>query len=182
MQTATRAHQRAARSGVTDELIVSTERIWRFAGSLISHAALLPPPTRRGSSGAAPRLSLSSAYTTSQTGAFRCGRSRQPSGPAAGLSSPSITHSSRAALTSAVATSTPSWCPIPGRKADVEVTQDFWRRPLATVLGAFADAGFKVDRVAEPQPSAEALRLFPDDLGPVVGVPLFIVYRLWLQP
>src|SRR5215469_8526044 len=67
------------------------------------------------------------------------------------------------------------------RKADVEVTQHFWRRPLATVFGAFADAGFRVDRVAEPQPSAEALRLFPDELGPVVGVPLFIVYRLWLE-
>jgi SAM-dependent methyltransferase len=68
------------------------------------------------------------------------------------------------------------------RKADVEVTQQFWRRPLAAVLGAFADAGFRVDRVAEPQPSAEALRLFPDDLARVVGVPSFIVYRLWLQP
>jgi SAM-dependent methyltransferase len=68
------------------------------------------------------------------------------------------------------------------RKADVEVTQHFWRRPLAAVLGTFADAGFKVDRVAEPQASAEALRLFPGDLGAVVGVPLFIVYRLWLQP
>jgi len=68
------------------------------------------------------------------------------------------------------------------RKADVEVTQQFWRRPLAAVLGAFADAGFMVDRVAEAQPSAEAVRLFPDDLGPVVGVPTFIVYRLWLQP
>jgi SAM-dependent methyltransferase len=68
------------------------------------------------------------------------------------------------------------------RKANVEVTQHFWRRPLAAVLGAFADAGFKVDRVAEPQASAEALRLFPGDLGAVVGVPLFIVYRLWLQP
>jgi hypothetical protein len=62
------------------------------------------------------------------------------------------------------------------------VTQHFWRRPLAAVLGTFADAGFKVDRVAEPQASAEALRLFPGDLGAVVGVPLFIVYRLWLQP
>ena len=38
-----------------------------------------------------------------------------------------------------------------------------------------------VDRVAEAQPSAEAERLFPDDLGPVVGVPTFIVYRLWRQ-
>jgi SAM-dependent methyltransferase len=68
------------------------------------------------------------------------------------------------------------------RKADVEVTQHFWRRPLSAVFGAFADAGFKVDRIAEPQPSAEALRLFPGDLEPVVGVPMFIVYRLWLQP
>lgn len=66
------------------------------------------------------------------------------------------------------------------RKADVEVTQQFWRRPLGAVLGAFADAGFMVDRVAEPQPSAEALRLHPDDLGVIVGVPCFIVYRLWL--
>jgi SAM-dependent methyltransferase len=68
------------------------------------------------------------------------------------------------------------------RKADVEVTQHYWRRPLAAVFGAFADAGFTVDRVAEPQPSAEALRLFPDDLGPFAGVPLFIVYRLWRRP
>jgi len=68
------------------------------------------------------------------------------------------------------------------RKGHVEVTQQFWRRPLGAVVGAFADAGFRVDMVAEPQPSAEALRLFPDDLGPVVGVPVFIVYRLWLQP
>jgi SAM-dependent methyltransferase len=68
------------------------------------------------------------------------------------------------------------------RKANVEVTQHFWRRPLSAVFGAFADAGFKVDRVAEPQPSAAALRLFPDDLASVVGVPSFIVYRLWLQP
>jgi SAM-dependent methyltransferase len=68
------------------------------------------------------------------------------------------------------------------RKADVEVTQHFWRRPLAAALGAFADAGFVVDRVAEPQPSAEALRQFPAELGPLVGVPMFIVYRLWLRP
>lgn len=68
------------------------------------------------------------------------------------------------------------------RKADVEVTQNFWRRPLSAVVGAFAEAGFRLDRVAEPQPSAEAVRQFPDDLGSVVGVPLFIVYRLWLQP
>jgi SAM-dependent methyltransferase len=67
------------------------------------------------------------------------------------------------------------------RKADVEVTQQFWRRPLAAVFGAFADAGFRVDRIKEAQPSADAVQRFPDELGPVVGVPTFIVYRLWLQ-
>ncbi len=68
------------------------------------------------------------------------------------------------------------------RKADVEVSQQFWRRPLGAVLGAFADAGFVVDRVAEARPSAEALRLFPDELTDIAGVPSFIAYRLWLRP
>jgi SAM-dependent methyltransferase len=68
------------------------------------------------------------------------------------------------------------------RKADVEVAQRFWRRPLAAALDAFADAGFVVDRVSEPQPSAEALRRYPDELSGLVGVPIFIVYRLWLRP
>lgn len=68
------------------------------------------------------------------------------------------------------------------RKAEVEVTQQFWRRPLAATFDAFADAGFVVDRIAEPQPSDEALRLFPAELTCIVGVPLFIIYRLWLQP
>jgi SAM-dependent methyltransferase len=67
------------------------------------------------------------------------------------------------------------------RKADVEVSQQFWRRPLAATFAAFADAGFAVDLIAEPQPSDEALRLYPDELTRLVGVPIFIVYRLWLQ-
>jgi SAM-dependent methyltransferase len=67
-------------------------------------------------------------------------------------------------------------------KGGVEVSQQFWRRPLGAVLGAFADVGFVVDRVVEPQPSDETLRLFPDDLTGIVGVPVFIAYRLWLRP
>jgi hypothetical protein len=38
------------------------------------------------------------------------------------------------------------------------------------------------DQAAEPQPSQEALRLFPEELAGIVGVPGFIVYRLWLRP
>jgi SAM-dependent methyltransferase len=67
------------------------------------------------------------------------------------------------------------------RKADVEVTSEFWRRPLSATLDAFADAGFVVDRVAEPQPSPEALERFPGERTALVGVPMFIVYRLWLR-
>jgi SAM-dependent methyltransferase len=68
------------------------------------------------------------------------------------------------------------------RKADVEVSQQFWRRPLGPVFSAFADAGFAVDRISEPQPSAEALRRYPEELSHLVGVPIFIIYRLWLRP
>jgi SAM-dependent methyltransferase len=67
------------------------------------------------------------------------------------------------------------------RKGDVEVSQQFWRRPLSATLDAFAAAGFAVDRVAEPQPSAEVLQRFPDELSGLAGVPFFIVYRLWLR-
>jgi SAM-dependent methyltransferase len=66
-------------------------------------------------------------------------------------------------------------------KGDVEITQRFWHRPLGEAFRFFADAGFVVDRIAEPQPSPEALDRFPDELPGVVGVPFFIAYRLWLK-
>jgi hypothetical protein len=50
----------------------------------------------------------------------------------------------------------------------------------AGLAGAFADAGFVIDRIAEPQPSREALERFPSELAGVAGVPIFIVYRLKL--
>jgi len=65
-------------------------------------------------------------------------------------------------------------------KDGVTVTQHFWRRPLSAAVDDFADAGFVLERMVEVQPSAEALRRFPDDLSPVAGVPSFIVYRLRL--
>jgi SAM-dependent methyltransferase len=66
------------------------------------------------------------------------------------------------------------------RKADVEVSQRFWKRPLSAVADAFADAGFVIDRIAEPQPSQEALERYPSELASTAGVPTFIVYRLSL--
>jgi SAM-dependent methyltransferase len=66
------------------------------------------------------------------------------------------------------------------RKADVEVSQRFWRRPLSAVASAFADAGFVIDRITEPQPSPEALERYPSELAGHIGIPIFIVYRLRL--
>lgn len=66
-------------------------------------------------------------------------------------------------------------------KGDVTVTQRFWRRPLGATVDAFAEAGFTVERVVEPQPSGPVLERFPDDLTPLVGVPTFIAFRLRLQ-
>lgn len=66
------------------------------------------------------------------------------------------------------------------RKADVEVTQQFWRRPLAAAANAFSDAGFAVDRILETRPDARAVNRWPDELGSLVDVPTFILYRLRL--
>jgi NADH pyrophosphatase NudC (nudix superfamily)/SAM-dependent methyltransferase len=64
-------------------------------------------------------------------------------------------------------------------KADVTVTQHFWRRPLAAVADAFAGAGFVIERVAEPRLSAETIDRFPD-LRDLANAPTFIVYGLRL--
>jgi SAM-dependent methyltransferase len=64
------------------------------------------------------------------------------------------------------------------RKADVEVSQRFWKRPLSAVADAFADAGFVIDRIAEPQPSQEAFERYPAELAGIAGIPVFIVYRV----
>lgn len=66
------------------------------------------------------------------------------------------------------------------RKAGVEVTQHFWRRPLSAVATEFTAAGFVIDGIAEARPSPEAVARYPEDLASIVDVPSFIVYRLRL--
>lgn len=62
-------------------------------------------------------------------------------------------------------------------KADVTVTQRFWRRPLGSVVQAFAAAGLWIDAVVEARPTGEAVDRFPE-LQTVADIPSFIVYRL----
>lgn len=64
-------------------------------------------------------------------------------------------------------------------KADVTVTQRFWRRPLGAAIAAFSHAGFLVDHIIEARPTDEAIRRFPD-LQTEADRPSFIVYRLRL--
>ncbi len=67
------------------------------------------------------------------------------------------------------------------RKAEVEVTQWFWRRPLGAIIDACADAGFSLDRVREARPTPEAVNAFPEELGPLVDIPSFLVLRFRLD-
>jgi ubiquinone/menaquinone biosynthesis C-methylase UbiE len=67
------------------------------------------------------------------------------------------------------------------QKGDVEVTQHFWRRPLSSVVDAFAEAGFVVDRLVEARPTPEGLDRYPEELGPLAEATTFIVYRLLLR-
>lgn len=66
------------------------------------------------------------------------------------------------------------------RKSDVEVTQRFWRRPLAATVNAFGDAGFAVDGIIETRPDPQAVDRWPDELGSLTDTPTFIIYRLRL--
>ncbi len=66
-------------------------------------------------------------------------------------------------------------------KGDVEVTQHFWRRPLASVINAFANAGFVVDCIRETRPDQDAISRFPQELVRAENMPSFIIYRLLLR-
>ncbi len=53
-----------------------------------------------------------------------------------------------------------------------------WRLPLTVLCDEFADAGFVIERLLEPQPTPEAEALDPDDYERLTTSPGFIVFRL----
>jgi SAM-dependent methyltransferase len=61
-------------------------------------------------------------------------------------------------------------------KRGVEVTQSFWRRPLGVMADAFAEAGFWIERIGEPQLTDAMRAQFPDDASRIEGRPTFIAY------
>jgi SAM-dependent methyltransferase len=54
----------------------------------------------------------------------------------------------------------------------------FWRMPLTDVVAECTDAGFVIERLVEPRPSAEMAVHFPDAYAELEHEPGFITFRL----
>lgn len=54
----------------------------------------------------------------------------------------------------------------------------YYRRPLSAMTDAFRDAGFAIDRVAEPPPAAEMRERFPEDHHRLSTRPAFLFFVL----
>jgi SAM-dependent methyltransferase len=54
----------------------------------------------------------------------------------------------------------------------------YWRMPLTDVVREFTDAGFVIERLAEPRPSPAMAVQYPDDYAKLEHEPGFIVFRL----
>jgi hypothetical protein len=57
----------------------------------------------------------------------------------------------------------------------------YWRQPLTNTCAEFANAGFIIERLVEPQPSSRMAELFPDNYAKLSHEPGFIAFRL-LKP
>lgn len=67
---------------------------------------------------------------------------------------------------------------------DQVVRVTFWNRPLHAMTDAFLQAGFRIEKISEPQPVPEARELFPGDFELMATAPnfLFFVLRAELTP
>jgi SAM-dependent methyltransferase len=54
----------------------------------------------------------------------------------------------------------------------------FWRRPLTAMFDAIAQAGFRVERLSEPQPVEECRERFPDAWRILTTSPRYVFFRL----
>jgi SAM-dependent methyltransferase len=63
-------------------------------------------------------------------------------------------------------------------KGGAEFEVSFWRRPLTDMFAAIAEAGFRVDRLTEPQPLDECRDRFPEAWNELSTQPWFLFFRL----
>ena len=82
---------------------------------------------------------------------------------------------------------TTDWVRLGGSYFDVEVIEEtwkgswdvrYWRLPLSDTCAEFAEAGFLIERLVEPRPSAELMERFPEDASKLSQRPGFIAFRL----
>jgi SAM-dependent methyltransferase len=62
--------------------------------------------------------------------------------------------------------------------SSLDLTVGKWRTPLTVLCREFADAGFLIDRLVEPQPSAADRDIDPKAYEQLATAPGFIVFRL----
>lgn len=82
---------------------------------------------------------------------------------------------------------TADWLRWGGSYFDVEVIDEtwhrgwearYWRQPLVATCAEIADAGFLIERLVEPSPSAEMAQADPIHFAKLNSEPAFIVFRL----
>jgi SAM-dependent methyltransferase len=83
---------------------------------------------------------------------------------------------------------TSDWMRLGGSYFDAEVVEEDWhdgrwhvryrRQPLTTSVEEFADAGFLIERIAEPLPTSEMADRYPDDYAKLMREPGFIAFAL----
>jgi 2-polyprenyl-3-methyl-5-hydroxy-6-metoxy-1,4-benzoquinol methylase len=54
----------------------------------------------------------------------------------------------------------------------------YWRQPLQATCDEFADAGFVIERIVEPQPTTAIRERDPDEFAELAERPAFIAFRL----
>ena len=57
----------------------------------------------------------------------------------------------------------------------------YWRQPLTASSAEFSQAGFLIERLAEPQPVPEMEELFPESYRKLSEAPSFVMFSL-LRP
>lgn len=60
----------------------------------------------------------------------------------------------------------------------LDVTMPSWRLPLSALCDEFAEGGFVIERIVEPQPVERAREVDPEEYRKLTNEPGFIVFRL----
>jgi SAM-dependent methyltransferase len=86
---------------------------------------------------------------------------------------------------------TADWRRRGGSYFDTEVIEEtwrrgwqvrYWRQPLTRTCEEFAEAGFWIERLAEPPPDPRMAEAYPDDYAKLLDEPGFVTFKLVKKP